>query len=386
VVANPECRRLSLYRAALEKRGAAPVVVTYSDVLAGKVKLPEMIRDGDIVRLESPGRDWDVEKALLIRGAKATIEEGRYLALSEAQVKQLPFEKGRLWPSRQWFHGLSALMHELEAQLQECAPHHLTHCPSDIVTFFDKPRCQAQLQESGVAVPAALPSPANFEAFMASLRSKGWQRAFLKLAHGSSAAGVVAFQTNGTQVKAVTTTEVVRCGGEVKLYNSRRLRSYETWNEVAELVNTLCRERLHIEKWFPKASLHGQTCDARIVVIGRRVWGGIARLSRSPLTNLHLLNDRAPLNELRAAMRPSDWDAACQSCEKAMAQFPTSLTGGLDVVFSPDFRRHAVLEINAWGDLLPGVAVQGQDTYGAQIEAIGMKAMNEVMSKAVVRQ
>jgi hypothetical protein len=260
-------------------------------------------------------------------------------------------------------------MDDIRSQLADCPPHRLTHATGEISTFFDKPLCQTRLQSAEIPVPSTLPVPTNFEEFMHSLREKGWRRAFLKPAHGSSAVGVVAFQTNGSQVRAETTTELVPENGEIRLYSSRRLRTYETWQEVAELVNELCRERLQVEKWFPKASLHGRTCDARVVVIGGRVWGGIARLSRGPLTNLHLLNDRTPLADLSAAMRPCDWESACQSCEAAMAQFPATLTAGLDVVFSPGFRRHAILEINAWGDLLPGVLNNGQDSYEAQIAA-----------------
>ena len=371
IVANPGCRRLELFRAALEQGGLGdPIVVAYADLLANRIQLQDVIREGDIVRLESPGRDWEVEKALLARGATAFVDESRFRFWSEKEVAKLEFDKGRLWPSRQWFRGLSALMNDIEVQLQNCAPHHASHSPADILTFFDKPKCHARLQENGISVPRALPGVANFQEFMAQLRETGWRRVFLKLAHGSSAAGVVAFQTNGPKVRAQTTTEMVREGGETRLYNSRRLRIYETWSEVAALVDELCRENLHIERWFPKASLAGQTCDARVVIVAGEVWGGVTRLSSGPLTNLHLLNNRAPLSHLRAAMKPADWKAACETCEAAMKGFPQTLMGGVDVVFSPDFRRHAVLEINAWGDLLPGVLENGVDTYGAQIRVL----------------
>ena len=371
IVDNPGCRRLELFCAALEKRGFCDYqVVSYADLLAEKIRLPDVVREGDIVRLESPGRDWEVEKTLLARGAGAAESENRFRFLTESQIAGLESDKGRLWPSRQWFLGLCDAMHEIGAQLDRCAPHRATHFIPDILVHFDKPLCHARLQEAKVAVPAALSAPANFEDFLAQLREVGWRRVFLKLAHGSSASGVVAFQTNGLQVRAQTTTEMVRENGEIRLYNSRKTRIYESWGEVAQLIDALCRENLHVERWFPKAALNGKTCDARVVVIAGRVWGGIARLSDGPLTNLHLRGDRAPLASLRDAMRPSDWEAASASCEAAMQLFPATLVGGVDLVFSPDFRRHAILEINAWGDLLPGVEEHGNDTYGAQIEAL----------------
>ena len=39
-------------------------------------------------------------------------------------------------------------------------------------------------------------------------------------------------------------------------------------------------------------------------------------------------------------------------------------------MFAPDWRRHAVAEVNAFGDLLPGLLVDGRDTYAAQVAAL----------------
>jgi hypothetical protein len=59
------------------------------------------------------------------------------------------------------------------------------------------------------------------------------------------------------------------------------------------------------------------------------------------------------------------------TCERVMREcFPGSLHGGVDLLISSDFRRHAVLEVNAFGDLLPGVTCDGVDTYAAEIAAV----------------
>ncbi len=39
-------------------------------------------------------------------------------------------------------------------------------------------------------------------------------------------------------------------------------------------------------------------------------------------------------------------------------------------MFAPSWRRHAVAEVNAFGDLLPRVLADGLDTYGEQISAL----------------
>jgi hypothetical protein len=52
-----------------------------------------------------------------------------------------------------------------------------------------------------------------------------------------------------------------------------------------------------------------------------------------------------------------------------MRQFPGSLYAGVDIAISPNFAEHHVLEVNAFGDLLPGLLHQGLDTYEAEVAA-----------------
>ena len=73
------------------------------------------------------------------------------------------------------------------------------------------------------------------------------------------------------------------------------------------------------------------------------------------MTNLHLLNTRGEADAVRARMGPEAWEGAMGTCEPVMRCFPGSLYAGIDLLITPDFRRHAVLEVNAFGDLLPGV-------------------------------
>jgi hypothetical protein len=68
-------------------------------------------------------------------------------------------------------------------------------------------------------------------------------------------------------------------------------------------------------------------------------------------------------------MGDAAWAAAMRTCEAAAACFPESLHAGVDLRIAPDFQRHSVLEVNAFGDLLPGVLSEGKDTYSAEIRA-----------------
>ena len=117
-----------------------------------------------------------------------------------------------------------------------------------------------------------------------------------------------------------------------------------------------------MERWLPKAGLGDRVVDLRVVVVAGRPTHAVVRASRGPLTNLHLGNARGDLDALRAAAGPAAWAAAMQTCERAAACFPRSLHVGVDLMFLVGWRRHAVAEVNAFGDLLPGVLADGRDT------------------------
>jgi hypothetical protein len=184
---------------------------------------------------------------------------------------------------------------------------------------------------------------------------------------------VVAYRTDGARQLALTTVELVRQGGELRLYNSRRIRRYDTPAEAGALIDALAREGVRVEEWVPKAGLAGHVFDLRVVVIAGRARHVVVRMSRGPMTNLHLLNRRGDLAVVLERMGPEAWRAARRTCERAAAAFPGSLHLGVDLLVAPGFRRHAVLEANAFGDLLPGVLHRGVDTYEAEIRALAAR-------------
>jgi hypothetical protein len=140
---------------------------------------------------------------------------------------------------------------------------------------------------------------------------------------------------------------------------------------IARLIDALAAEGVHVEQWVPKAGLEGHACDLRVVVVAGRPGHAVVRLSRSPMTNLHLKNRRGRPEALRARMGDTAWNALLATCERVAGAFPGCHYLGLDVAVPPGYRRHAVLEANAFGDLLPGVVdPEGRDTYTAEIEAL----------------
>jgi glutathione synthase/RimK-type ligase-like ATP-grasp enzyme len=343
VVGNPGSRRVTMFAAAVRAFGLGdPHVVPWVDVLSGRAELTA----GSLVRIDSPGEDVRVDR--LLRGAG---------------VDPCRVEGGAAW-YRNFTGALRAIASQPDVRLLSD--------PDDIAVMFDKRHCHLRLREAGVAVPPALGEPANYAQLRTAMAEQGWSRVFVKPAHGSSASGVVALETCAGQVRATTSADLVT---GPRLYNSLKVRTYTDEREVAALIDALCADHLHVEQWLPKAGLDGRTIDLRVVVVDGRATHAVVRASRTPLTNLHLGNARGDLDEVRRRLADEGWHRVLGTCEQAAAVFPRSLMVGVDVLIGVGWRRHAVCEVNAFGDLLPGLTgfagggAENLGTYATQVRA-----------------
>jgi hypothetical protein len=369
VIAPESSKRVELFQQALYRLGMPQARhVSYLDLMSGRTSLSDLAH-GSIVRIESPGKCFAVERTLLQWGAPDAESEGSAFVPHEI-CKALEFDRGLILYPRQWYLGYCRVLDLLSSQLAACAPAFMNH-PSDIRFMFDKAECQRLLQGLGVRTPKPLGSVKSFEELRERMRERGIFRVFIKLSHGSSASGAVAYQTDrsGRRHSAVSTVEMVRNSGLLHLYNSRRIRKYERESEIAELVDSLSSHHLHVEAWLPKATQRSQSFDLRVVVVGGRAAHTVVRLSRTPFTNLHLLNERGDLGQVMNSLGAHRWQSAMNLCQDAMKVFPDSLYGGVDLLIQPDLQSHAILEVNAFGDLLPNILFEDVDTYEFELRS-----------------
>ncbi|GAA4484161.1 hypothetical protein GCM10023094_36780 [Rhodococcus olei] len=348
VVGNPENRRVTMLLDAAARRGVpTPRVVPWREVLiAGGARFDP----DELVRLDSPGEDPDVDA--LLRG---------------------PGDPTRIADGPRWYASLLDAVGTLRGGRR------LTDA-EDLSVLFDKRRCHATLANGGVPVPvsptsgADAPAPRNWPEVRELAAAAGLRRFFVKPAHGSSAAGVVAVETAPSgRVQARSSTEVAADG----VHNSLRVRRLTGEAEVGALIDALAGELLHIEAWLPKPSSRGRTADLRVVVIAGRATHAVLRTSCHPMTNLHLGGQRGDLDIARAGFDSAGygWDRALAVAERAAARFPRTLCVGVDLLPAANWRGAAVGEVNAFGDLLPGLTglpgrADGLDTYGAQLAAV----------------
>ncbi|MFJ7496616.1 STM4014 family protein [Streptomyces sp. NPDC097727] len=361
VVGVPGNRRVALFQDAVRAAGLPPArVVPWLDVLRGEAAfLP-----GETVRMDSPGEDAEVERLLRAVGDPARVE-GTAL----------------------WYARFTSAVRAV-ARAAAASGAVLLDDPDDVAVLFDKRLCHAVLDGAEVPVPAsptsgaAAPAVRDWADVRHRMAAQGMPRAFVKPAHGSSASGVLAVETAGPgRVRATTSVERDAAG---RLFNSLRVRRCTTEREVAAIVNALAPDGLHIERWLPKATQRGRAADLRVVVVAGRATHAVVRTSRSPMTNLHLGGERGSLDDVRAAVEAAggSWAEALAVCERAAACFPATLCVGVDLLPATGWRRFAVGEVNAFGDLLPrltglaGSGAEGLDTYAAQVAAVLNRARN----------
>ncbi|MFC8420252.1 STM4014 family protein [Streptomyces sp. NPDC057236] len=350
VVGNPENRRTALFADAARAAGLpAPRVVPWERVL--REGGADFAAD-ETVRLDSPGEDPDVDR--LLRDVQ---------------------DPTRVEGSARWYTRFTEAVRGLRGGVR-------LDDAGELAVMFDKRRCHAVLDAADVPVPESPTSGPD------AVRVTGWDdvrtvmrehrmpRLFVKLAHGSSASGVLAVEASGSgRIRATTSVELT---GDGRLFNSLTVRRYERETDIAAVVDALAPDGLHLERWLPKASQRGRAADLRIVVVAGRATHAVVRTSTSPLTNLHLGGTRGDLDAVRDAVGTAGgrWPDVLAVCERAAACFPRTLCVGVDLLPAVGWRRFAVGEVNAFGDLLPrltglpGSGAEGLDTYAAQVAAV----------------
>ncbi|GAA2423428.1 STM4014 family protein [Streptomyces macrosporus] len=355
VVGNPGNRRVELFAAAVTAAGLpAPRVLPWAEVLATGARFAP----GEVVRIDSPGEDRAVDRSL--RGVD---------------------DPTRVEGTARWYARFTAAVRDV-ARAARSAGAVLLDDPEDVAVLFDKRLCHGVLREAGLPVP---PSPTSgpdappvrgWEDVRAAMRGAGTRRVFVKLAHASSASGVLAVESGGRgRWRATTSVERTADG---RLFNSLRVRRYEDEREIGAVVDALAPDGLHVERWLPKASQDGRAADLRVVVVAGEATHALVRTGRSPLTNLHLGGTRGDVGRARAAAEAAGvpWREVLGVCERAAARFPGTLCVGVDLLPAVGWRRFAVGEVNAFGDLLPrltglpGGRAEGRDTYAAQVAAV----------------
>lgn len=300
-------------------------------------------------KFDSPGEDTATTQALIQRGW--SLSETKCAAPSTLRHGELAHEHWR-------FSGFADLLARVQTRLSGMR---LLNSASDILLMCDKLACQQHLRARGVPVPELLGQIRSFADFEERFPARQHPAVFIKSRYGSSAAGVLALRRHHDG--RVLAYSSARMDSEGAMYNHLRVSRYERRAEIAVLVDALALQGAYAERWSskPRAPVEREASyDLRVVAHCGQARQRIARISRSPLSNLHLGNRRSAPHWLGAI----EIDALEKATAAAASLFEHSHCIGFDVTLRGS--DTVVLEANAFGDLLPGLKFEGSTTYEDQ--------------------
>ena len=356
--------RLEAFQAALRKLGHRQAeYVGYHDFLARPDVLERALSPATWLRFESPDRDPKALEALYRAGATEARMAG-YPVFAGTALSEGLTTRGWIGSPAQLYFGLRRTLRRA-AQIGEIAGARLSAGPADLALAYDKTECSRHLGRCAIPVPAALDPVSSFDQLIARMREQKRPRVFVKLRHGSAAAGMVALALGpGGRMSAFTTAELGRDGAP---FATRRLGRLDSAAAIGAIVDALAPRGLHVEAWVPKAGIDNLVCDLRLVVVQGAPVFPVLRMSRHPMTNLHLGGHRKSAELIRTRMPRKAWDGVIETAHAVARALPSCFMLGVDLAVLAGFGRHAVLEVNAFGDHVKGVRLGGHTPQELQI-------------------
>lgn len=354
IIGNPENRRVQFFNQAIKQKGFVCNELSYLSILQNPLFLEEILAKTTFLKIESCGENFEVYKQLIVLGSS----QNEYLNLEE--------DKGQIRYNDYWYKGFSILLTQIQ-QLIDKYKIQVFNSPTDILTMFDKEKTHYLLAQNKIEKTPFLGIVTNYYQLHSLMTQANCSKVFIKLAHGSSASGVMAYRRNNDKESLLGSVELVRENGVIKLYNSLKIRNYTKQSDIEDIINTLAKEKLLAEKWLTKAVFEQKTIDLRMVYIDGKVEYTVVRSSEYPMTNLHLGNKRGDLIKLQTLIGEEKWKSLENQVIQTVNCFDKVCVSGVDILLTPNFKKSVIIEVNAFGDLLPNVFnKEGLTTYEKQ--------------------
>lgn len=241
------------------------------------------------------------------------------------------------------------------AQMGETCGVRFFNRPSAIGELLDKRTCKERLLSAGLPVTELLSAEVtdeeklSVEGLLERMQKQRVHQIFIKPVKGSGAAGVSAFRWQPlTGRMALYTCALETADGG--LVNTKRLRRFAEPEEIFLLLERILSLGCIVERWYAKTAYQGLSYDLRAVVQDNEVDFILARLSKGPITNLHLNNH--PLKADALGLPGLVLESAADLCKRAVGCFPGLRSAGIDLLLEKGSRKPRIIEMNAQGDLI----------------------------------
>ncbi len=349
IIAPKESRRAKFWIQLLEQNNLSYLHLSYLDIISDYFSLEKDIQY--IVRLESAGEDFETYQSIIHFEKNAT---------NQILAKE---NFGELSNFESWYIGWEKVLKKIK-DLENIFQLKFINEPLDIALAFNKKATQKLLLENKVSCPEILTST-SYESLISEMKAKKIAQVFIKPIAGSSASGIMAFRYFDSEKQKAYSTVKKKNGN---FYNSLKVQTYETKEAIKEVFNEIAKSELQIERWVPKWQFNKMNVDFRVVVINKKVEFIVPRGSRSPITNLHLGNQKLKLEDLNLSSEIIE--KIKQIALETMLCFPGLHYAGIDVLLSKKAKVY-VLEVNPFGDMLLNIVNEkGNTTYEQELESL----------------
>lgn len=349
--------RVDGFANALRSRGhPAPQHMTYEQFIQNQTYFKDLLGTVDVLRIDSPGGGYNIWKYF-----------ADYIGMPVASYHK---NYGQIYPQTPFVRGTyDSIMSACDLAFKQGVS--CTVDPHAVQCFMDK-RATHELCKPFIPTPKALPEVNNWTELHGVMKARDLDNVFMKLRFGSAASGVLAIEKLGPKLRVWTSVERVEDGYKTYLFNSLKIRKYLD-EKAKRLIDEVAIMGVHVEAWIPKLRLDDKPCDLRLIVVGGVPAHCVVRRSVTPLTNLHLSNERLTAKVVRERIPPKVWDEILDIGVKAGHFFPKHLCIGLDVAIHRHTQKPYLLEVNAFGDHLNDVHYDGLTTYEFQIRYLERK-------------
>lgn len=188
---------------------------------------------------------------------------------------------------------------------------------------------------------------------------------FIKPIKGSGAAGVSALRWQSRTGQMVLYTCAL-LQADSTLVNTKRLRRFTSKEEIIPLLRHILELDCIVEQWYAKSEYQGYSYDLRAVMQEGQLDFLLARLSKGPITNLHLNNH--PVEIAMLGLPQNTLEEIEQICRESMALYPSLRSAGIDILLEKGSMRPRIIEMNGQGDLIYQDIYQENKIYRHQAQ------------------
>ncbi|WBW98353.1 STM4014 family protein [Oceanirhabdus sp. W0125-5] len=339
-------------------------VIDWMDVLKDTSILEKYIESNTIIKLEPPEKNMEIYRGFLKRG----VSEG---VICDKEINKLDFSDFPIIAPKQWYRGFSSVIEDIE-KLKNSYFNKDVYFMNDLketLIMMDKEQSYKLLKEQNnnydFSLPERLESPRDYDTFK-EIYGDRYMKCFIKLRYGSGSTGVLAYSYNPRtlQEKVYTSMNVEELKGKKRFFSNYRVHCVEDKKKIKDMIDWVLFNGAHIEKWIPKSTHEGRFFDTRSFVINKESRYLISRLSKGPITNLHLKNKRL---ESKDFISDDNIERIKKASEDVMKIFNRSLYAGIDVVTTQSYKPY-IIDVNPFGDLLHNLLGTKENVHYLEIE------------------